>query len=77
MNNKKLMELLEEHFISNKKNEFVDFIKNTELTINDYKKLALVLIQAKLFDYIPIYNYAKVIENIDNEEFMNNEENYF
>lgn len=79
MKDKKLLDLLDNYLLFNEgeeKEELKQYINNNDISKEDYKKLSLVLIQKNLFDYIDCNNFKKVINNIDNIDFMNDEDNY-
>lgn len=59
------------------KQEISDYIMENNISNNDLKKVCLVLLNKGLFDYVSCYNYGKIIENIDNKSFMENEDNFF
>lgn len=72
----KLLELLENYFLMNECEELVNYIKRVEIDESDYKKIILCLAKKDLFNYADCNCYKKLIENIDNEDFMNDESNY-
>ena len=76
----KIYDLLEDYIscesCENRK-KLKEYIKNNKLTEKEYRTIILTILNIKnLFDYIPCYNYRIVMENIENEEFLDNEDNY-
>lgn len=77
MKDKTLLNLLENYLLDETKDLENYIIKNSDkISKNDYKKLTLVLLKKRFFDYVNCNHYINVIENIDNEEFINDENNY-
>lgn len=75
MEDKILLEHLNNYFLKTD-TDIDSYIKHNEISLHDYKLLTLSLLSELLFECIPCYNYKKVINNIDNKDFMNDEENY-
>ena len=75
MNDKKLLGYLNDYFLMGDC-YIEDYVKNNDISQHDYKLLTLSLLNINLFKSINCNIYEKVINNIDNEDFMNDEENY-
>ena len=60
------------------KQEFRKFIQETELSDKDYKSIILSLLEKDyLFENIPICNYEIVMDNIQDDDWLNDESNYY
>ena len=81
MKNEKLKDLLIDALLCDaERGKLTEYIKKNykEISDSDFKKVVLSLLnQNNLFDYIPCCNYSVVIDNIDDDEFLNDEDNYF
>lgn len=76
MEDKALLGVIEDYLLFNDKEELENYIKNNAITGQDYKKLTLVLLKNEMFDYINCNQFKNVINHIDDDDFMNDEDNY-
>ena len=78
MKDKKLLELLDNYFSFNEKEEIKDYILANfdKISKNDLKKAILSLLNKNIFFYADIRTYQDIINNIDNKNWLNNESNY-
>ena len=77
MENKQLLELLKNYLLKiENKDTIFQYIKTHNISNNDMNKLEKVLSMGSFWEYINLNNIEKIIDNIDNENFMNNENNF-
>lgn len=78
MKDKKLLELLDNYFLLDEKEEIKDYIlaNFNKISKNDLKKAILSLLNRNIFLWCNCNRYKDVISNIDNIDYMNNEDNY-
>ncbi len=78
MRDKKLLELLDNYFLLNEKEDIKKYILNNynKISKNDLKKVILSLINRSIFEWCNCNKYQDVISNIDNADYMNDEDNY-
>lgn len=77
MENKQLLELLKNYLLKiENKDTIFQYIKTHNISNNDMNKLEKVLSMGNFWEYVNLNNIEKIIDNIDNENFMNNENNF-
>ena len=78
MRDKKLLELLDNYFSLNEKEDIKNYILNNynKINKNDLKKVILSLLNRSTFEWCNCNKYKDVISNIDNLDYMDNEDNY-
>lgn len=77
MKNKQLLELLKNYLLKiENKDTIFQYIKTHNISNNDMNKLEKVLSMGSFWEYVNLNNIEKIIDNIDNENFMNNENNF-
>lgn len=77
MENKQLLELLKNYLLKiENKDTIFQYIKTHNISNNDMNKLEKVLSMGSFWEYVNLNNIEKIIDNIDNENFMNNENNF-
>ena len=78
MKDKKLLELLENYFSFNEKEEIKDYIFSNfeKISKNDLKNIILSLLDKNIFFYADIKHYQEIIKNIDNKNWLDDESNY-
>lgn len=78
MKNKKLLDLLDNYFSFDEKNNLQEYILTNfdKISQNDLKKTILSLLNKNIFFYADIRKYQDIINNIDNKTWLNNESNY-
>lgn len=77
MKNKQLLELLKNYLLKiENKDTIFQYIKTHNISNNDMNKLEKVLSMGNFWEYVNLNNIEKIIDNIDNENFMNNENNF-
>ena len=78
MRDKKLLELLDNYFSFNEKEDVKNYILNNynKISKNDLKKVILSLLNRSIFECCNCNKYQDVISNIDNLDYMDNEDNY-
>ena len=77
MKDKKLLELIDELVFGNGSEALYNYILKNDIDKHDLKLCALALANYKMFDYIDCRQFTDIIENLDNEEFMDNETNFY
>ena len=78
MKDKKLLELLENYFSFNEKEEIKDYIFTNfdKINKNDLKKIILSLLDKNIFFNADIGKFQEIIKNIDNKNWLDDESNY-
>lgn len=77
MEDKQLLELLKNYLLKiENKDTIFQYIKTHNISNNDMNKLEKVLSMGSFWEYVNLNNIEKIIDNIDNENFMNNENNF-
>lgn len=77
MEDKQLLKILKNYLLKiDNKDSIFQYIKRHNVSNNDLNKLEKVLSMGNFWEYVNSNNIEKIIENIDNENFMNDENNY-
>ena len=77
MKDKELLKLLENYIIKLDSGELNGYIWNNDICLEDLRRVALVLSKADFWDYVDVNNAVDIINNIDNIDFLNDENNLF
>ena len=77
MKDKKLLGLLENYIIKIDSGELNEYIRKNTICSEDLKRVALVLSKGTFWDYVDVNKAVKIINNIDNIDFMDNENNLY
>ena len=77
MQDKKLLELLENFVIKLDNGELNEYIWNNYICQGDLRRTALVLSKGDFWDCIDTTKTIDIIENIDNFDFLNDENNLY
>lgn len=77
MKDKELLKLLENYIIKLDSGELNRYIWNNDICLEDLRRVALVLSKGDFWDYVDVNNAVDIINNIDNIDFLNDENNLF
>ena len=77
MSDKKLLDLVENFLVGLDDGELFDYLKSVDLKVNDVYKIALCFAKGKMWEYVDCNKIRDIIENIDNDDFMNDEYNLY
>lgn len=77
MKDKELLKLLENYIVKLDGGELNEYIWNNDICQEDLRRTALVLSKGDFWDYIDTNKAIDIIENIDNIDFLNDENNLY
>lgn len=77
MKDKELLKLLENYIIKLDSGELNEYIWNNDICQEDLRRTALVLSKGDFWDYIDTNKAIDIIENIDNIDFLDDENNLY
>lgn len=77
MKDKELLKLLENYIVKLDSGELNEYILNNDICQEDLRRTSLVLSKGDFWDYIDVNKAIDIIENIDNIDFLDDENNLY